>query len=83
MKKAILLVADSLGIGYTPDAVSFGDHGANTFGHVMQDYKKKNGFYPEIPNLCGLGLVSAANKVSNHKLAIETKNNKSLRSNKY
>ena len=74
MKKAILLVADSLGIGYTPDAVSFGDHGANTFGHVMQDYKKKNGFYPEIPNLCGLGLVSAANKVSNDKLAIETKN---------
>ena len=64
MRKAILLVADSLGIGYTPDALSFGDQGANTFGHVMQDYKRKNGSYPEIPNLGGLGLISAANKVS-------------------
>ena len=73
MKKAILLIADSLGIGYTPDAVSFGDQGANTFGHVMQNYKRKNGSYPEIPNLCGLGLVSAANKVSEEKLDIETK----------
>ena len=73
MKKAILLIADSLGIGYTPDAASFGDQGANTFGHVMQHYKRKNGSYPEIPNLCGLGLVSAANKVSEEKLDIETK----------
>ena len=73
MKKAILLVADSLGIGFTPDASSFGDQGANTFGHVMQEHKRKNGCYPKIPNLCGLGLVSAANKVSEEKLAIETK----------
>ena len=73
MKKAILLVADSLGIGYAPDALSFGDQGANTFGHVMQDYKRKNGSYPKIPNLCRLGLISAANKVSEEKLAIETR----------
>ena len=33
-KRIFLLIIDSLGVGETPDAVNFGDSGANTLGHV-------------------------------------------------
>ncbi len=71
MKRAILIVADSLGIGYSPDASDFGDEGADTFGHLMHSYKEKNGEYPEIPNLGKLGLFAAAKKVSRVNLTTE------------
>ena len=34
MKKAILIVLDSMGIGELPDAAKFGDTGAHTFNHA-------------------------------------------------
>ena len=36
MKRAIILMLDSFGIGATPDAEAFGDAGANTLGHIAQ-----------------------------------------------
>jgi phosphopentomutase len=34
MKRGILIVLDSLGVGGAPDAASFGDAGADTLGHI-------------------------------------------------
>lgn len=51
INRVILLVLDSVGIGYLPDADKFGDVGANTVGHIAQQLP---GF--ELPNLQSLGL---------------------------
>ena len=48
-KRIFLLVLDSLGVGDATDAVNFGDVGANTLGHVMDEC---NLF---IPNLKKIG----------------------------
>lgn len=53
MKRVILIVMDSMGIGELPDAEKYGDKGAHTLGHIaaaMQDFK--------ISNLIKLGLGS-------------------------
>ena len=52
MKRAILIVTDSMGIGEKPDAENYGDKGANTLGHI---YEKMNKNF-NIPNLRKLGL---------------------------
>jgi phosphopentomutase len=36
MKRAIILVLDSFGIGGAEDAAGFGDEGADTFGHIAE-----------------------------------------------
>ena len=36
MKRAIILVLDSLGVGASADAVNYGDAGADTFGHIVE-----------------------------------------------
>lgn len=51
MKKAILIVLDSMGVGELPDADKFGDKGAHTFNHVAE---KTPGFF--VPNLEELGI---------------------------
>lgn len=51
MKRAVLIVLDSIGIGAMPDAELYGDKGAHTLGHIaesMPDFK--------IPNLVELGI---------------------------
>lgn len=50
MKKVILVVTDSLGIGALPDAADYGDSGCDTFGHI---WEKTDGL--DIPNLLSLG----------------------------
>ena len=37
-KRVFLVVMDSLGIGYTEDAESYGDKGANTLEHVIGEH---------------------------------------------
>ncbi|ESP94164.1 phosphopentomutase [Pseudoalteromonas luteoviolacea] len=59
MARAIILMADSLGIGAAPDADKFGDVGANTLAHLLQAYKEEKGEALAIPNLSKLGLVDA------------------------
>ncbi len=50
-RKAVLIVLDSAGIGALPDAVQYGDTGANTFGRIADALPEL-----ELPYLNGLGL---------------------------
>lgn len=51
MKRVILIVLDSVGIGELPDAAKYGDEGSNTLGNIAKAIK---GF--TLPNLEKLGL---------------------------
>lgn len=51
MSKVILIVTDSMGVGALPDAAGYGDEGANTFGHIIEENKDL-----KIPNLRSLGI---------------------------
>lgn len=55
MKRVIILMLDSFGIGGAKDAKAFGDFGANTLYNIASSV---NGL--EIPNLSALGLSKAA-----------------------
>ncbi|WP_120511589.1 phosphopentomutase [Photobacterium salinisoli] len=66
MKRAIILVLDSFGLGATEDAVKFGDVGSNTMGHIAKacaegraDNADRSGQL-NLPNLTRLGLGKAA-----------------------
>ena len=50
-KRATIIVLDSAGIGYLPDAAEFGDVGANTFCNI---YKKRG--HLDIPNMRSFGI---------------------------
>lgn len=52
-KRIFVIVLDSLGIGAMPDAPRFGDHDADTFGHILERMGSL-----EIPNLQRLGLLN-------------------------
>jgi len=54
MKRIILIVLDSLGVGALPDAAQYGDANANTFSHIV-DAMTANGRQFAIPNLRALG----------------------------
>lgn len=65
MTRAIVLVLDSFGIGAAPDAVDFGDAGADTLGHIAAacargecDGAAREGPLA-LPNLARLGLFHA------------------------
>ena len=51
-KRVFLIVLDSFGIGYEPDADKFGDVGANTLASIAKD----PGF--QVPNMARLGLFN-------------------------
>ncbi|PSJ44061.1 phosphopentomutase [Zobellella endophytica] len=64
MKRAIVLVLDSFGIGAAPDAAQFGDEGADTLGHIAAACARgeaDNGRQGplRLPNLGRLGLFHA------------------------
>jgi phosphopentomutase len=42
MKRSIILVLDSLGLGSSADAHLYGDEGADTFGHIVEACAKGN-----------------------------------------
>lgn len=65
-RRAFIFVLDSFGVGATPDAASFGDAGADTFGHIAKACAEgkadKAGLRSgslHIPNLLSLGLGEA------------------------
>jgi len=65
MKRAIILMLDSLGIGASVDADKFGDVGADTFGHIAEACHEGIACQDRqgpllIPNLVSLGLVQAS-----------------------
>jgi phosphopentomutase len=53
-KRALLLVLDSVGCGHAPDAVAYGDEGANTLGHILEQRPQT-----KLPTLKSLGLYQA------------------------
>ncbi len=70
MKRSIILVLDSFGLGATEDAVQFGDVGANTLGHIAEacargeaDNADRSGKLC-MPNLSKLGLGKACEESS-------------------
>ncbi|EEZ41778.1 TPA: phosphopentomutase [Photobacterium damselae] len=72
MKRSIILVLDSFGIGATEDAATFGDVGANTLGHIAQacargeaDNGERSGPL-HLPNLNKLGLGKACEESSGY-----------------
>lgn len=69
-KKAVILVLDSFGIGYAPDADTFGDVGANTFASIAKAFRAKTGRQLALPNLALLGLVKAGAAAS-HGIAAD------------
>lgn len=51
MKRALVIVLDSVGCGNAPDAAAYGDTGANTLGHLFERIPQL-----DLPNLASLGL---------------------------
>lgn len=58
-KRIFLLVLDSLGVGEAVDASNYNDMGANTLGHIKENYDLF------IPNLKKLGFLSTINMEEN------------------
>ena len=50
MKRVVVIVLDGAGAGWQPDAAKYGDEGANTLKHVIEQAN------PSIPNLEELGI---------------------------
>jgi phosphopentomutase len=63
MSRAFILLLDSFGLGALPDAASYGDTGANTFGHIAA-WATREGHPMRLPNLERLGLAAAGHKAS-------------------
>jgi len=67
VKRAIILVLDSLGLGSSADAHRYGDNGADTLGHIAEACAEGNADNSHrqgplnIPNLLRWGLGAAAN----------------------
>ena len=55
MKRVVVVVLDGAGAGWQHDAKKYGDEGANTLGHVIEQER------PELPNLTELGLLKILN----------------------
>ena len=71
MSRAALIVLDSVGCGFAPDAAAFGDEGTNTLGHIAQGCAIGLGDKPglrhgplHLPNLARLGLGLACKTAS-------------------
>jgi phosphopentomutase len=69
MTRALILVLDSVGIGAAPDAVAYGDEGADTVGHIAQACAAGNADDGrqgplKLPNLLRLGLGEACRLAS-------------------
>ncbi|EKF19463.1 phosphopentomutase [Nitratireductor pacificus] len=67
MARAFLFVLDSFGIGHAPDAVAFGNAGADTFGNIEAACAEGRGDREglrrgplKLPNMKSLGLAHAA-----------------------
>ena len=64
MKRVIILLLDSLGIGSTKDSEKFGDTGANTFINIYKYFENKDLPLLKIPNLKRLGIFNSAKLVN-------------------
>ncbi|WP_343861963.1 phosphopentomutase [Aliiglaciecola litoralis] len=75
MRRALVIVLDSVGVGAAPDADSFGDIGANTILHIAQACadglceQGRNGLL-HLPNLQTLGLVPCCQLACNQTIPL-------------
>ncbi|MEY2551353.1 MAG: phosphopentomutase [Verrucomicrobiota bacterium] len=60
--RALVLVLDSVGIGAAPDAASYGDEGANTLGHILEQQPELR-----LPALESLGLAAIVPAYRSHR----------------
>ena len=58
MKRAIIMVLDSLGVGELPDAAKYGDAGSDTLGHIAEHAKN---FHPQNLIDLGIGCIDGVN----------------------
>ena len=68
MARAIILVLDSFGVGYSDDAASFGDIGANTFINIARAYLKDKNRVISLPNLGALGLHALSKQAASAEI---------------
>jgi phosphopentomutase len=73
MARAIIMVIDSFGIGYSPDAADFGDVGANTLANLARAYYEESGKKIALPNLSSMGLIKACEQASNQTFPYQGK----------
>lgn len=64
MARAIVMVIDSFGIGFSPDAKTFGDEGANTLANLATEYFEQTGKKINLPNFSAMGLIAACEQAS-------------------
>ena len=64
VKRALILMMDSFGIGATPDACHFQDQGSNTLGHIASWSLAQRGRPLVLPHLEELGLGAAAREAT-------------------
>ncbi|WP_424927628.1 phosphopentomutase [Amaricoccus tamworthensis] len=69
MARGILIVLDSVGCGGAPDADAFGDEGANTLGHIIQECaagraEEGRSGPLNVPNMEAMGLGAAIRAAS-------------------
>lgn len=57
MKRAIIIVLDSLGVGELPDAAAYGDEGSNTLGNIAKAMKDESWFKLNHLKSLGMGLM--------------------------
>lgn len=73
MKRAIIIVLDSLGIGEMPDAAKYGDEGSNTLGNITREMKDKPWYMLKNLTSMGLGFIDGIDyieKVNNPTAAV-------------
>jgi len=68
MARAIIVVLDSFGVGYSNDAKNFGDVGANTFINLARHYFNEKNNIIQLPNLGDLGLHEISRQASSAKI---------------
>lgn len=68
MARAIIVVLDSFGVGYSNDAKIFGDLGANTFINIAKHYLKQRNTIIRLPNLGNLGLHELSRQASSPQI---------------
>ncbi len=84
MKRALILVMDSLGIGASEDAHLYGDEDSDTLGHIVEQCAKgltdQSGLRKgplHIPNLTRLGMM-AAHQLSTDNTWVDSNNSASI-----
>jgi phosphopentomutase len=73
VKRAIIIVLDSLGIGEMPDAAKYGDEGSNTLGNITREMKDKPWYMLKNLTSMGLGFIDGIDyieKVNNPTAAV-------------